>query len=278
MDLAMAATFFNDTKCSDAYTGQYLYDGQLDVYTEGVRDGVAVQRRVLELAPGLMPPDRRCVVVEGEPWILGVRNVDSFRGDVIRQKFAMHRSEGVGTYQSLYGVLTQAEPVQAHMGRVWTRTIKEINEDSDETNMLTIYMALYETVQARQIISIGGANHIVKETYPSTAGFRAAVVEQIEGDLVVDLVVESKGMDPVTEQPIPGQTYKALALRWQSDFKYHSQMTPKFQPGDVQFVVEETADIVNGSVFTAVGQRWRAQNVAHDQGQQVKFVHGTRQP
>lgn len=278
MDLAMAATFFNDTKCSDAYTGQYLYDGQLDVYTEGVRDGVAVQRRVLELAPGLEPPARRCVTIEGEPWIMGVRNVDSFKGDVIRQKFAMHRSEGLGAYRSLWGILNDAEPHRAHMGRVWVRTAKEVSEDSDELNLLTIYMGLYEGVRSRLIVEIGGVFHIVKETYPSTAGFRAATVEQIEGDLVVDLVVESKGMDPVTEQPIPGQNHKALALRWQADFRYHSQMTPKFQPGDAQFVVDGTADIQNGAVFTVNGVKWRAQNVSYDPAELVKFVHGTRQP
>lgn len=278
MDLAMAATFFNDTKCSDAYTGLYLYDGQLDVYTEGVRDGVAVQRRVLELAPGLVLPDRRCVTLEGEQWILGVRNVDSFQGDIIRQKFAMQRSDGLHEFGSMRDILDGATLPSAHMGVVWTRTAKEISEDSQEINLLTLYAARPEAVKARNIIKGVGANYIVKETYPSTAGFLAMPVEQIEGDLIIDLVVESAGRDPVTEQPLPGQTYQALALRWQADFIYHSQMTPKFEPGDAQFVVADTADIPNGAVFTASGYKWRAQNVQHDPVERVKFVHGTKQP
>lgn len=272
MKLKRVAAYFNRTRCADAYTGDFLFKGQLDVYTEGVRDGVTIQRRVLELEPELQIPSRRCVSFGRENWIIGARNVDMFMGDEIRNKYAIQRAEGLAKVTTLAQALDVVPTSQEMFASpIWVRTSKEVAEDSEEFNQLNIYVAQVENVGIRSLVELANRVYIVKESYLSTAGFTALVVEMLDEPVHTQLQVETLRLDPFTQQPLPGGTYPCVHLRWQAAFRYLSQMTPTFERGDEQFVVPAHAEVPPGSAIKVGANRYRVVGTQDQDG--VLYVH-----
>lgn len=271
MKLKNVAKYFNTTVCRDAYTGGFLFNGQLDVYSEGVRDGVTVQRRVLEVAPGTLVPTRRAIEFGGDYWLMGTDNFDIWKGEHIRDKYALHKASGLAQVQPLTAFFNGALPLKAYAGGVWIKTAKQIDEDSEEFNQSAVYFARGEDVQPNQIVYLEGRYHHVREVYPSTAGHQAALVETIEEPFQGTLVVESAGLDPRTELPIAGANYPALRLRWQSDFRYLSQITPKFETGDTQLVIAAANNVKPGALVSFDGDKYIVVNSQIQRG--VRYVH-----
>lgn len=271
MKLKNVAKYFNTTVCSDAYTGAFLFNGQLDVYSEGVRDGVTVQRRVLEVAPGTPVPARRAIKFGGDFWLIGTNNFDIWKGEHIRDKYALHRATGLAEVRPMTAFFDGTLPLKAYAGGVWIKTAKQVDEDSEEFNQSAVYFARGEDIQPNQVVLLEGRYHHVREVYPSTAGHQAALVETIEEPFQGTLTMASAGIDPRTELPIAGANYPALRLRWQSDFRYMSQITPKFEAGDTQLVVAISANVPPGSQVTFGGDKYIVVNTQVYRG--VQYVH-----
>lgn len=271
MDLSVAASFFDDTPYKDAYTLEHLGYGQLLVYTEGVRDGPSIRRRVLELAPGQVIPAHLAVNIHGANWIIGLGNFDSFQGEEIRCKYVAHRCDHIGQVATLAQELANTPRHETYADKLWIKTVKEVEEDSVETNLLTIYFPRGTDVGPGDLVQLAGRLHIVKESYLSTAGFWASQCEEIDEPSKGSLVVESKGFTPIYNEPIPGFEVQALRLRWQSDFAYLSQMTPNFERGDVQFVVPAGTQILPGAEITYFG--WKGRVINTRETDEVVYVH-----
>lgn len=270
MKLHRVAKRFNDTPCRDAYTGELLFKGQLGVYTEAVRDGITTQRRVLELAPDTELPPRGVIEFEGENWILGGGNIDTFKGTTIREKFPIHESKGLANVMNPLQFLEGEDGTLAHAGFVFVKTNKEVEESSNEFNQSTMYFSMSEQIKAHQIITQNDRTYIVKETYPATAGHLGVIVEEIDEPALE--VVETKGRrNPITEQYEEGQKITIARLRWQTDFQYFSKMTPTFTRGDIQVITATTNAMKVGDKLTLRDGVWMV--ISRDIRDEVQYLH-----
>lgn len=270
MKLHKVAQRFNNTPCNDAYTGEFAFFGQFDVYPEAVRDGISTQRRVLELAPYTVVPTRRVVEYEGTYWIIGERNIDVFRGKIIREKYPVQKSNGLATVKTMRQMVESLSGYEAHAGAVFTRTAKQVEESSGEFVQMTMYFANNEKLAPSNIVEQNGKFYIVREQYEASAGHLGVLVEEL--DQPFRETVESTGeYDPITETYQPGETITLLRLRWQTDFQYFSQMTPKFERGDMQAVTSETHDVETGTILSLSDGPWKVLRV--DSRNDVKYLH-----
>lgn len=270
MKLHKVAQRFNNTPCNDAYTGEFVFYGQFDVYPEAVRDGISTQRRVLELAPHTQIPPRRTVSYEDTVWIIGERNIDVFRGKVIREKFPVQKSNGLATVKTMKEVAEGLAGFQAHAGAVFSRTAKQVEESSGEFVQMTMYFANVETIRPSNIIEQSGRYYIVREQYQATAGHLGVLTEELEQPFIEE--VESSGeYDPITETYKPGGVIRIVRLRWQTDFQYFSQMTPTFERGDMQVVTSVQSEVEVGSVLDLSDGPWKVVRV--DLRNEVKYLH-----
>lgn len=234
MKLSDVVKRFNQTPFFDAYTGIKLGVAQLDVFNDSMRDGMTVQRRVLEVEPGAQQPSRGVVEFHNTAWLTGITQLDSFKGSVIRKKWVLHKAEELASIFSLKNLLSDLNPIQAYAALVWEKTNSEVEIGSSRHNQLSIYLARAEDVPTDSIIWINGVYYTVLSSYPTAAGHQAAVSEQIEPNPLETITTKGDQWDPITETWTGGSTFKVFRLRWQSDFQYYSQATPNFERGDLQ--------------------------------------------
>ncbi len=255
MKLSKAAKYFNRTKFFDAYSGEELGTGQLDVFDESKRDGLTAQRRVFEVAPGAALPTRLTIQFHGLNWLVGVTEMDAFKGAVIREKHVLHQAEGMARVSTVKQLLEATDPHEAYAARVWVKSTSEAEISSGKFNQLQIFFSRAEHIPNNSIVDMGGRLHTIMASYPATAGHLAAVAEELDtGALEVGLIKKS-AMDPVTEiETDVNIPITVLKLRWQSDFTYFSQASETFKRGDMQ-AVALTAP-ANGTRITLVEGNW----------------------
>lgn len=271
MKLANAATYFNKTPCSDAYTGTLLFHGQLDVYDDSKRDGLTAQRRMLEVAPGTAIPPRRTVEFAGQRWLIGVQELDQFRGRTIREKYVLHQAEGLAEVRTLRQRLEGSAGTDAYAARLWVKAEKETEISSRSFNHLNLYFSRAEPVEAGQIVGLGGRDYFIRDVYPGAAGHLVAESEELElGAEETGTAVGGLAWDPIRQEyagdPVP---VKVIRLRWQTSFEYFSQATKDFERGDMQAATLSAAD--TGTEIILADGKWRVQAVQIRGG--VRFLH-----
>lgn len=255
MKLSRVAQRFNDTPCNDSYTGEFLFHGQLGVYTEAVRDGITTQRRVLELAPNTELPDRKVVEFEGVHWIIGEGNIDTWKGKTVREKFAIQKSVGLANVATPLQFLNEEDGLLAHAGIVYVKTNKETEISSGEFIQSTMFLARSETVTSGQLVELDGRTYIAKESYLAAAGHLGVVVEELQTPIRDEAATKGK-YNPITEEYEDGPTIKVVRLRWQSDFEYFSLMTPTFERGDMRAITLQEPKLKNGDKLNLSDGEW----------------------
>ena len=272
MNLKMVARYFNDVKYYDAYSNLCLGKGQLDLFDDTRRDGLTVLRRIFEVAPCGLMPDDGVITFHDTQWLVGAKHPDSFKGDVIREKYVLHKAEGLAqvyTFTEILGehdyVVRPPNPLpptdpefgfEAYASRVWTKASAEIEESSDKFNQLQVFFSRSEELKENLIIRLSGHLHIVMVVYDTAAGHRVANVEELDATGVEEATYKTTVMDPVTEAKTTVNTaIPYLALRWQSAYEYFSQMSQTFKRGDMQIVTD--TQLVNGDDLELQGVTWK---------------------
>lgn len=271
MKLSNVAKYFNNTKFYDAYTGLELGVGQLDVYDDSKRDGLTAQRRVFEVAPGTSLPPRLAINFLGLNWLVGVTELDAFKGAVIREKHVLHQAEDLAHVSTIKQTLQEAEPHEAFAARVWVKSSSEVEISSRKYNQLNIYFSRAEDIQPDQLVSMAGKLHTVMAVYPAAAGHLVALAEELEDGAVETGMLKSEGKwDPITETyTAANKPLRVVKLRWQSDFIYYSQATPNFERGDMQVAALESP--VNGATLTLSDGDWQV--YATQQRNGIHYLH-----
>ncbi len=271
MRLSQVVRYFNHSKFFDSYTGEELGVGQLDVFDETKRDGLTAQRRIFEVAPDVDMPPRMAIQFHDENWIVGLREIDAFKGKVLRHKHVLHQAEGLAEYSTIKQLLEDAIPTKAYAARVWTKSSSEVEISSEKFAQLQIYFSRAENVRPNQIIKLSGKLHTVMSVYPAAAGHLVASSEELEDEaLEVGNVPGTGQWNPITEQYEGGSTQvKLLRLRWQSDFAYYSEATPDFERGDLQAAC--MTRLTNGTEIELSDGNWTVKASQEREG--VYYLH-----
>jgi hypothetical protein len=269
MRLMQAAKFFDKTVCKDAY-GLGTFLGQLDLYDDSKRDGLTVERRILSTAPDVVLPARRTIQIEGESWIIGFKNVDTFQGAAIRHKYVIHRAATLGTIQTPKQKLTTGG-VSLYSSAVWLKDAKEVATSSRLYSFMNTFFALSETVVPGDILTLGADSYRIRNVYESAAGVKIGEAN----------IMPSNTKTTASYKALSAQVYNAatdsygviipttidiLWERFQDSYVYESQAAPTYEVGDMLIVVQKSiiASPRAADEVTIQGELWKVVSFQDD--------------
>jgi hypothetical protein len=242
MRLHSAAKHFNRMPCNDAYTGAFLFNGQISLYDETKRDAESSERRIIELAPEISLPARLVVEAHGIRYIMAHGFDDSALGAVIRRKYVAHEATHLATWRTLQQVCENAVGTQAWAAKAWVKDSKEIDESSDMVGVNHIHMAVTEATAVTNIVHFDGVYHIVRKTTKGPAGTLILTCDEVPEPAVETGSLKTGTYDPINETMATTTTsVRVLRLRWQSLFEYRDALAGPFRPEDMQAVIAKSA-------------------------------------
>lgn len=171
MNLHNAAKRFDKTVCADAYNPANTFLGQLDLFDDSKRDGATVDRRILSVASDVVIPSRRTLTVEGSTWMVGQKNIDSFRGSPIRHKYILHECEQIGLLRTPKQFLA-AGGLAVYASTLWVKDNKEGDTSSGLYTFVNAYFAKGEPVDVGLLLTLGTETYRIRNVYPSAAGLQ----------------------------------------------------------------------------------------------------------
>lgn len=262
MNLHDAAKFFDKTICADAYNPTSTFVGQLDLYDDSKRDGVTVERRILSVSPQVVMPARGVITVEGETWIVGHRNTDSFQGSAIRHKYVIHRASALGSLQTVKQLLTSGG-VSVYSAAIWVKDSKEVETSSKLYSFMNTFYANGEPVEPGKVLSMGTQRYRIRNVYPAASGVQVGEASVMPPANIVSVVYSAKSghvYDAVNDNygTITPTTFNALWERFQDSYNYESASAPKFVNGDLLLVVEKSNVVtpMAGDSLNLLGSTW----------------------
>lgn len=244
MRLQNAARFFDRMVCTDVYSPSVTFKGQLDVFDDSKRDGATVLRRILSTSPDTVLPVRLTISAEGDVWLIGAGHKDSFNGSALRAKYIIHRADGGATIQTVDQALsTGGTPTYA--SRLWIKDLKEVDVSSSLFNMLNVYLAPNESVAVGNLITLAGRLHFVRNVYLGAAGLLIAESDELATTALSSVTYTPRGgaYVPATDAVAPGSpiTVTVLRTRFQDNYTYPNEATPKYVEGDIRVAVLQSA-------------------------------------
>lgn len=259
MRLIAAARAFDKEVIADAYNPGTTFKAQFDLFDDSRRDGMTIERRIISVSPTVSMPARRTVSYDGLTWLIGDSQRDYYRGAAIRHKYVAHQATELVTPRTFSQALAGAGGTPAWAARVWVKGSKEIDISSDITDVFDIYFSPSETVSENMLVTMGGRTHLVRSTYPSSAGLLVALADELPDPVVTTAVLTNRTYLPTSDTySVDPVTVACIRLRWQSHFRYPVRGTERFKPGDVAMIVLKSAAtpkagdpvVVSGETYT----------------------------
>ena len=259
MDMKDVSTFFDNDPLYDAYSLQYLYDGQFSTYDGSQLDGSFIRRRTVSLSPDLALPPRRAVNLYGEVWVLSDPILDGFLGETVRQTMSARKSHG------LYGLKTLSELVfkrpasrEAHGFKRWTKGTGDAST-SDLEPYFEFSFALTEEPIRPLFITLGDQAWSGRMEADSGEGFRVVeaddIVAEDESFRYVEVTEQGK-IDPVTLEESDQRTYPGLFVQRYKLFRKLDQEQPNNYHGDMTLLVANESMPKFVAPLTINGERW----------------------
>jgi len=243
MNLRDASRFFDKALCADAYNPSSTFYGQLDLYDDSKRDGVTVERRILSVSADVIIPLRRTIVIEGIVWLVGDRNIDTFMGNVIRNKYVIHQVQDLGMLRTPKQMLSTGG-LSTYTSVVWVKDSKEIETSSRLYSFMNAYFATGEPVTAGQILTLGIDNYRMRNVFKSAAGVVIGECSLIpSGSVELGDYTSTAGRvynattDTYSSLPT---VVSSLFERFQDSYIFESAAAPKYVNGDMLAIVQQS--------------------------------------
>lgn len=249
-------------ECSDAYTGEVLFSGQLALYDDNKRDSETTERRVLSLDPSVVIPARRVIAAAGTRFIVGRSSLDDFDGKVIRLGHVLHEATYLSRVRTIAEVCLDSPGFTAYAGRAWVKNASSNEQDSELTPQHHIHYSHTEALLEDQIVTFEGKLFVVRTFQYGPGGTLITLAEEMESTGREIGLLTSGVYNPVSDaiSGTPAST-AVLRMRWQSLFRYRSHLAPKFGPGDIQLAFAKSAATpVAGSTITLSDGTWKVQS------------------
>lgn len=267
MMLRRAASYFNRTPCTDAYTGQVLFNCQLQPFDDAKRDAVVTERRIMSLAPEIVPPPRRVVSAAGLNYIIGHGTPDQYRGRTIRVGYVAQEAPFTVTVRTLAQACNGDAGFTAWGNRDWVKNLALVDQTSELPEQVHITLAHGEPVEESMLLMLGGRYYLSRQIIPlSPTGMLVVLCDEQPDPVIEEVAVPSGTYNPVTE------TWTALTaprrivrLRWRSLFTYGTKVAPAYGPDDIQVVMTGDAPR-EGSMLGLSDGQWMLADVTLHRG------------
>lgn len=267
MKLSRVASYFHKAVCRDAYDPfAFTFKGQLALFDDSKREGVSVERRILEVAPDIAVPARNAIFFDGQYWIVGQGQTDNWNGAIIRRKYNIQTAEGLANVQSFYQLLTGGGTTM-YADRVWQKGAKEVETSSNVFNVYEIYVGLNETsLKEKSLVSLAGRFYLARAVHTTPSGFLAATADELPEPVLEVIQYASNQYDPISDEMVSTVTpVKVIRIRWQAEFNYLTQASTKYQHGDMHGVVaKESANPKAGDILPMADAAWRVVSVTSE--------------
>lgn len=269
MKFQNVARFFDSTPLRDAYTNANFGVGQLDLFDDSKRDGVTVLRRVLSVVAQWTPPPRGVLSFTGEIWIVGLAYPDVFKGQVIRKRFILHRSDGICQFLTGDELLTPgATGLKAHASKAWVKDVKDISTTSDLQSQYVVYAAKSEALAQGMFVRFpDGTTLLARNSYSAVSGFRALECSELEPDALttVQLTLQRPTYDPVLETyaTVAPVVVPAIVTRFLDDYEFRNEKMPDAFIGDLRVRVRavDAVGVQAGDSIALNSKSWKILSV-----------------
>lgn len=243
MKLANAARYFDSVVFADAYNAAITFKGQIKPFDDVLRDAINAERRILDTAADVVIPARRVISTsDRKNWLVGAEHTDYFFGSVLRRKYVLHPASESTALQTFSDVLAGAAGTQVYASRVFLKPLREPRESSLELGLYDVYCSSADTIDPYRLIKLGNRWHLVRIAYPSTAGFAAALCDELLDPLLGTASFISGTYDRATDtRTTTTVSVQALLLRWQSYFSLPVASSVKYERGDDVVILPHAA-------------------------------------
>lgn len=240
MLLSSAASFFDRTPCTDAYTGELLFMAQMSLYDDTKRDSEASERRVISTAAGVELPLRRVVEMLGAKYILGKANPDVFNGEVVRLGHVAHEASVKAHVKTLSQASLGQTGTEVWAAHAWVKNQAFTEQDSNLTPQFHLFFSTTEQVRKNCVVEYAGVLYITRAWNIGASGLLVALAEEIT-DPSFETAQARTGYDRVLGQFTGSdQPVRLLRLRWQSLFDYGTRLAQPFGPDECQLVISKS--------------------------------------
>lgn len=266
MRLARVARAFDRMPCTDAYTGQFLFNGQLNLYDDSKRDAEATERRVISTDQGVPMPKRGVVAAAGTRWIIGHANPDSFKGSVIRVGHVAHEATFLAQVRTLGQACRGETGLRAYCGGAWIKNLADSTNSSELAPQFHMHFAAVEKVAVQHLLYVDGSYYVARSSHVGPAGTRIVLCDYLSDPALVDATLRRVTMNAVTEvRTQVDTTVRVIFARWQSLFEYNNHVAPKFGPGQIQIVIAKAAATpVAGDFVVYDGDSWQIESALEE--------------
>lgn len=262
MKLSDVSRYFDTIETFDAYTRRLLYLTQPASFENGSVEGSTSKRRVLSMAPELVPPARRCVTLLGETWVVGDGSHDGLFNESLRQSFWMRKASALYTFQTPGQGALNTGGSMAYALREYLKDTVNASTDAEYDPQYLLSFAVGESVVKGGVVRTASELYHVRSVYLDLGGFKVAVCDDIAGS-AVSAVFQGATYTPATDV-WSGSTVTTGALLIEF-VKLFEQRTPADSPylaGDrVMLAATSAVTPVPGQRVTAGGQLWEVLTV-----------------
>lgn len=238
MKLADAASYFDRTPVTDPDSGTLLFYGQIDPYEDSRRDSATSYRRVLSVRPGTLRPAKSVVSALGQVWIMGASEPDGW--EVLhREKYVLHHAPMLANVSRLAGFLAGTVASTVRCSAHWSKDAKQLEVSSETPHLYEISLPHSADVSQHDVVWGAGYAYLVLSPRLQASGIFNCQALELEQITPLNATLTARVYNPVTGvySAPAGLQVKALTVRWQSLFEYGSQMSERYQEGDLSIVL-----------------------------------------
>jgi hypothetical protein len=259
MELHDVARVFDNDALYDAYTGEYLFDGQLSSYDDSTSDGATIRRRILSFAPEYSLPDRRVVAIYGEHWLAGAHVDDGFQGTPIRRQATLKRADHQFNILTPSQACTAASGTLAYAQRLYFKDTANALTDAEYDAFWNIFFAPSEPiVKGTFLRDEGGTLYRVRNNYLPTEGLRVCQCDELDSNARLSVVFDSGTYNPVTETRSGGTTtVNGIWVELPKFFRFRHRSEQDTQAGDISVFIPTSYTPKVGDTFTMDGLKWQ---------------------
>jgi hypothetical protein len=254
MNLADASRYFDRTTATDVVTGKTLFRCQIDPFDESKRDAAAAYRRVMSVAPGTAMPSNNVAVIMGRVWMIGGYEPDGLE-DLHRVKYVVQAASVQLKVSRLNLFLSGAYSSETYACPTWTKDAKQLEVSSETPQIFDVTLPLGTDVHPDDVLWGSATAYLVLASHPQASGMLVANCLKLDQSAPLQATISTRTYDPVTgTYGAPVDTLaNSLLVRWQSLFKYGSQMSERYQEGDVSIVLPAGTVVTTSTKITLSG-------------------------
>lgn len=259
MDLRVAAVWFDQTVCVDAY-GTDTFEAQLEPLDYYKLDGASVKRRIMSTGPDVVLPSRMTIRIDDQVYLVGDRTPEHFRGDLIRNRYVMSGADDLATVRTMVEALSESGGNQAWATLVFNKMQPDERVGSLPVAEFRVFMGPQEALNEHDIILTNSAAYLVVAPYMADSGLMSALAIRLESAIPESAAYVLSTYDPVSDTEVEVlQGAKVIRMRWNQDFKYLDAGTPKYQHGDMTMVglLADFPGVKPNSRIICSSEEWR---------------------